>query len=143
MFGARRFGQAERGNFPHYAIHQRLQVQVPRVYSLHGYDLQFYRSGWFVFAMHLLPYIPTHDVTMPPVTPVVWLQYLVILGTAEDMNQRAHRQITQEVSYFLKLCREYSIYENALTSEKGTLPLLMKKVLIFYSVRSFYIEMTE
>ena len=104
--------------------------------------LRVYMSGWFDFVNDLVPYIPKpRTMTMPPVVPVVWLQYLVILQTAEELSQSAHAQITQDVKYFLRLCRQYWLHEFA--TRHNDYILLMQKVLIFYCIRTFCMKMIK
>ena len=87
----------------------------------------------------LLPFqlkADTH-IAIPPVHPVMWLQYLCIICAAEKMDETAHGQVTVEVEKLLRISECQSKYNALQPDRHETHTAMTTGVMIFYCIRCF------
>ena len=101
--------------------------------------LRMYREGWFDFVLSLLPYVPVdkYKIRLPPVDSILWLQYMLIICTAEKLDQSTHDDIVRAVAKFIRLCD--CVYYNNDLLRLQDYELLKQNVVLFYCIRSFYL----
>ena len=89
----------------------------------------------FDCVLTLLPHTYEDTFDIPPVHPIVWLQYLLIVCMAEQMDYDVHHDtIRKQVLDFLKMCDTYREFNYE------ALLRLRKYVLMFYCIRTFDLD---
>ena len=89
------------------------------------------------FIASLLPFRNTVMIyMMPPMHPIIWLQYLTIICAADKLDQSSHKVVEQEMTHFLEWCNILRDHELEYT-RRSLLPPLVHHILIFYCIRTY------